>query len=253
MYLSSSAGAAHSRAVSLAAMHFAAGAACVSLVSVLLVRVTAVGPAYAGYSLGVFTALSALMLMAAPGLALPDRVFGVANQVTLGRAVLVCLIGGLLAPSAPGGYLAAWAVVILAGTALFLDGVDGWLARRLGRASSFGARFDMETDALLAFVLSVLVFRFDKAGGWVIAAGAARYGFLLAGWVLPQLRQALPPRRGRQAVCVFLIAALGLCLVPVVTPQWSEGLAALALTAVAWSFAVDLLWLLRQPKHGGRG
>ena len=58
MYLSSSAGAAHSRAVSLAAMHFAAGAACVSLVSVLLVRVTAVGPAYAGYSLGVFTALS---------------------------------------------------------------------------------------------------------------------------------------------------------------------------------------------------
>jgi multidrug efflux pump subunit AcrA (membrane-fusion protein) len=37
-----------------------------------------------------------------------------------------------------------------------LDGVDGWLARRHEIASRFGARFDMEVDALLILALSVL-------------------------------------------------------------------------------------------------
>ena len=40
-----------------------------------------------------------------------------------------------------------------------LDGVDGWLARRSGIASAFGARFDMEIDALLILVLAVLAWR----------------------------------------------------------------------------------------------
>ncbi len=251
MHIHGSVGLVRSRVAQLAVMHFAAGAVCVSLVSVYLVNVTAVGPAFAVFSLGVFTALAVMMIAVAPGAALPDGVFGAANQVTLARAVLVCLIGGLLAPTAPGGYLAAWAAVIVAGTVLLLDGVDGWLARRLRRASSFGARFDMETDALLALILSVLVFRFDKAGAWIIAAGAARYGFLLAGVVLPQLRRPLPPRWRRQAVCVVLIGVLTMCLAPPIGPVWSEALAALALAAVVWSFGIDVVRLLRQPRHGG--
>ena len=244
------AGVAHSRAGQLAAMHFAGGVAVVGLVSVYLANVTVIGPGFAVFSLGIFTALAVMMMAVAPGLALADRAFGAANQVTMARAVLVCLIGGLLAPTAPGGYLAAWAAVIAAGTVLLLDGVDGWLARRTRQTSSFGARFDMETDALLALVLSVLVFQLDKAGAWIIAAGAARYGFLLAGMVLPRLRRPLPPRRGRQAVCVMLIGALTLCVVPAVTPIWSEALAALALAAVVWSFGIDVVWLLRQPRCG---
>ena len=250
MHTLGSAGGASGRAASLAAMHFAAGAAAVSVVSVFLVHMTAVGPGFAVFSLGTFTGLALLMAAVAPRLALPGPVFGAANQVTLARAVLVSLIAGLLAPGAPGGYLAAWAVVAFAGAALLLDGVDGWLARRFARASSFGARFDMETDALLALVLSLLVFRFDKAGAWIIAAGGARYAFVVAGTVMPQLRGTLPPRWRRQAVCVFLIAALTVCLVPAVKAPISEVLAAVTLIAVGWSFAVDVVWLWRQAKHG---
>ncbi len=250
MQIIGSAGGAYSRAGQLAAPHFAAGAAGVGLVSVYLVNVTVIGPGFAAFSLGIFTALAAMMIAVAPGLTMADGVFGAANKVTMIRAVLVCLIGGLLAPAAPGGYLAAWAAVVAAATVLLLDGVDGWLARRTRRVSAFGARFDMETDALLALVLSVLVFQLDKAGAWIIAAGAARYGFLLAGLVLPRLRRPLPPRRGRQAVCVMLIGALTLCVAPAIAPIWSEALAAMVLAAVVWSFGIDVAWLLRQPRYG---
>ena len=62
-----------------------------------------------------------------------------------------------------------------------LDGVDGWLARRHRIASAFGARFDMEIDALLILALSVLAWRHEKAGAWVVASGLLRYAFVAAG------------------------------------------------------------------------
>jgi phosphatidylglycerophosphate synthase len=40
---------------------------------------------------------------------------------------------------------------------LALDGLDGWLARRFGLASAYGARFDMEVDGFLILVLALLV------------------------------------------------------------------------------------------------
>ncbi len=95
-----------------------------------------------------------------------------------------------------------------------LDGVDGWLARRHGIASRFGARFDMEIDALLILALSVLAWRHDKAGAWVIASGMLRYAFVAAGTVAPWLRGALPPSRRRQTICVIQIAALTLVMLP---------------------------------------
>ena len=59
----------------------------------------------------------------------------------------------------PGRPSARVAILALAGLVLLLDGVDGWLARRGGWCSRFGARFDMETDALLVLlILLVLLF-----------------------------------------------------------------------------------------------
>ena len=48
---------------------------------------------------------------------------------------------------------------------------DGPAARRSGIASRFGARFDMETDALMILVLAVLAWRWDRAGAWVLLPG----------------------------------------------------------------------------------
>ena len=173
----------------------------------------------------------------------PFTQFGAANQITTLRAMLVALVAGLVGePRLPAVAVAA-AAASVAVTAL--DGVDGWLARRHRIASRFGARFDMEIDALLILALSVLAWRHDKAGAWVIASGLLRYVFVAAGALAPWLRAALPPSRRRQAICVVQIATLTAVMLPAIHPPASALLAGGALAALAGSFLVDTLWLRR--------
>ena len=182
----------------------------------------------------------------------PFARYGPANQITTVRAVLVALVASVIGePRLPA--VATWAVV-LGITVAMLDGLDGWLARRSRMASDFGARFDMEIDALLAMALSVLVWRYDKAGAWVLLSGLLRYLFFAAGWLWRWLQHPLPASRRRQAICVVQIASLLLAMLPVVTPPFSILLAAVALGAPGYSFLIDILWLWRQDgsREGGR-
>jgi phosphatidylglycerophosphate synthase len=178
--------------------------------------------------------------------------FGIANQVTLVRAGLVCLVGGALLAGAPTSVL-GWSLAALVAAALSLDAVDGWLARRLSLSSSFGARFDLEVDALLLLVLALLVWRSDRVAGWVLAIGLVRYLFVMAGWLLPWLRRPLPPSRRRQAVCVQQGLTLLLCLLPPVSTALASLAAALALSALLASFGADIIYLAQaraaDPRH----
>jgi phosphatidylglycerophosphate synthase len=177
--------------------------------------------------------------------------FGLANQVTLLRSALVCLIGSALLASGQAP-VQGWSVAALVATALVLDLIDGQVARRLGLASAFGARFDMEVDALLILILALLVWQVGRVDAWVLAIGLMRYGFVLAGWLFAWLRAPLPPSRRRQAVCAVQGVSLLVCVLPPVTP-WMAGLVAgLALTALAGSFAADMrwLWLTRRSPAG---
>jgi phosphatidylglycerophosphate synthase len=171
----------------------------------------------------------------------PFARFGAANQITTLRAILVALVAGLVGEPRLPAVAAAAAAASVAVT--LLDGVDGWLARRHDIASRFGARFDMEIDALLILALSVLAWRHDKAGAWVIASGVLRYAFVAAGALAPWLRGALPPSRRRQTICVVQIAALTLVMLPSVQPPISTLLAASALGALTGSFLIDTGWL----------
>lgn len=171
-----------------------------------------------------------------------DR-FGPANQMTTFRAMLVALVAALIGePRFPHVATAAASTGLIVTS---LDGVDGWLARRFGIASRFGARFDMEVDALLILVLSMLVSEFNKAGAWVVLSGLLRYIFVAAGRYWPQLREPLFASRRRQAVCVVQILALVVALVPEIEPPLSARIAATALAVLVWSFLFDTRWLLR--------
>src|SRR4051812_29166616 len=128
----------------------------------------------------------------------PFARFGAANQVTTLRAILVSLVGALVGEPAVAA-IATTAVAAGVGATL-LDGLDGRLARRDGTASAFGARFDMEIDALLILALSVLAWRHGKAGGWVVVSGLLRYAFIAGGAVAPWLRAPPPARRRRQTI-----------------------------------------------------
>ena len=170
--------------------------------------------------------------------------FGFANQLTTARAVIVVLVAGLIGESAVPPVAATAAAASLVATVL--DGVDGWLARREGMASAFGARFDVEIDALLIQALAILAWRDGKAGSWVLLSGLVRYGFVAAGWVLPWMQGPLVPTLRGRVICVVQIAALIVAVVPAVAPPASAAIAAIGLAALCYSFLVDTLRLWRR-------
>jgi phosphatidylglycerophosphate synthase len=171
----------------------------------------------------------------------PHPRFGPANLVTSVRLALVALVAAALGE--PYTAPLAWGVVAIAMVITGLDGVDGWLARRSAMESAFGARFDMETDALLILALSALAWRWERAGAWVLACGLMRYAFVAAAWAWPWLERPLPPSQRRKVVCVVQIVGLAVIAAPVVRPPLSAWLAAATLVMLTWSFAVDVVWL----------
>lgn len=226
-----------------ALFHVAAVLPLVTGLALVLAQTFQLSSGYVLQSLAVFAGLLLALLPFLPQHR-PLQRFGPANGVTLLRAGIAALAAGLIGrPEPPPGL--AWTLAALAGVALILDGVDGWLARRGGWQSPFGARFDMEVDAFFILTLAALVHQADKAGGWVLLSGALRYGFVALGYLLPWLRQPLPLRWRRQAVCVIQTTVLALCLIPPLAPPWSTLLAAGALALLTLSFTADTVWLAR--------
>ncbi len=168
---------------------------------------------------------------------------GPANWVTLGRATLVLSMAALVPQPeilVDAGY---WWIIGVMTVAMVLDGVDGWIARRTGTATAFGARFDMELDSFLILVLALLVWRSGRVGPWVVLLGLPRYLFVAAGWVWPWMRAPLPERMRRKAGCVIQGIALLVCLGPIVPPGLAAPVAALTLVLLGASFAIDIVWL----------
>ncbi len=171
---------------------------------------------------------------------------GPADLVTLARALIGVGVAVLVVRSFGTDVPPGW-VVAPAAVALALDAVDGWVARRTGTVSLFGARFDMETDAAMLMVLSTYVAR--DVGLWVLAIGLARYVFLAAKVPLPWLRGQAPPRPWCKVVAalqgiVLLVAASGLLPDPVAVAAL---LVALALLVESFAHEAWELWRLRQP------
>ena len=174
--------------------------------------------------------------------------FGPANLVTAIRAGLTAIVAAMvgIGPSRP---LAPFGAALLGLLVVVLDGVDGHVARRSGMTSPFGARFDMEVDALLILALAALAYRHQKAGAWVLASGLIRYAFVAGGMSWTWLRRPLEPSRRRQAVCVIQISGLLIALAPFVSTPLSAWIAAAALGALCWSFLVDVWWLWSRREH----
>jgi phosphatidylglycerophosphate synthase len=167
---------------------------------------------------------------------------GWANQVTLARLVLVSVLASaLLQPTLYAS--AGWWLTGVALLGLVLDGLDGWLARRLGESSAFGARFDMEVDAALILILSIGLWMSSELGSWVLLLGAMRYGFVLSASVWPWLDAPLPPSFRRKLVCVWQVCALILALIPISGLLMQQLVLLAALAGLVYSFAVDVRWL----------
>lgn len=94
---------------------------------------------------------------------------GYANRITLLRLILI-IVSGIWYNELSD------IIIFILGSGIFcLDGLDGFIARRLKQTSEFGAYFDMETDAFFVCIFSIILYEKGLAGYWIIIPGFMRY------------------------------------------------------------------------------
>jgi phosphatidylglycerophosphate synthase len=214
----------------------------------LAVLTATAGLGAAGWVVGVACAVTVAAALARGLARRPGERLGAASWVTLGRATLVVGVVALVADSFTGATPVAL-LVTLAAVALALDLVDGWIARRTGTATTLGARFDGEVDALLILALSVYIV--PALGTWVLAIGVARYLFLAGEWRLAWMRAPLPPRRWRKVVAAAEGVVLTVAAAGVVPDALMQAILIAALAALAASVGECVWWLWRH-RHAAR-
>lgn len=164
----------------------------------------------------------------------PAGGFGWANRVTTVRFALALLLGAL-GPATPG-----WILAAVLGVGAVLDPADGFIARRYGQSSAFGAAFDIETDALLTLIAEAQLWQRGRAGAWILIPGLLRYAYVLALAIVPatagHVRSSPFARRAFVALLVGLIAAL------LFDGGAAIALAAIGTAAVTFSFARSFRW-----------
>src|SRR6201997_4992184 len=200
------------------------------------------GLGVAGWIAGLATGSAATALLVTARMRSDQPAIHPADWVTLTRALLIAGVAGLVADSF-GRPVPTTALVTLSSVALALDAVDGLVARWTGTATPLGARIDGEADAFLILLLSIVVSQ--DYGAWVLAIGAARYAFLLAGWLLPWLAAPLPPRFWRKVVAAVQGVVLTVAASGVTSRLVSMIAVAVALLLLAESFGRDVIWLYR--------
>jgi phosphatidylglycerophosphate synthase len=217
------------------------------LATVATAAVLGLGVGSTGASLVTFVAKAALVpailaLVSLPSLSqhrMPS--LGAANAVTLFRAVLVGSCAAFIGH--PGAEAVVWPLFFASGAAFVLDWLDGRLARAAGQATPFGARLDMELDAITVFVLCGLVWHLDRAGAWVFLSGGLRYLFVAAAVALPWMTRELYPTNRRRFTCGVQVTCLIWALVPWPVPGLAAAIAAFGLVSLVISFAMDVGWL----------
>lgn len=97
----------------------------------------------------------------------PFRFF--ANWITLSRFMTVFILGFSFYSKN------STLLFCLGGVIVFLDVIDGWVARRFNHKTSFGAVFDAEVDALFVLVCSIGFYMFYNLPIWILFMGFVRY------------------------------------------------------------------------------
>ncbi|TDS83025.1 CDP-alcohol phosphatidyltransferase family protein [Nesterenkonia aurantiaca] len=175
------------------------------------------------------------------------RVVTTADRVTLLRVGLVGVLAGaavlILVEAIPSR---SWALAILAGVALLLDAVDGWVARHTHSSTPSGARLDMEADAAALLVVSLIAA--STVGWWAVAIGAMRYLFVAASRVRPALRGQLRYSLFRRTVAAIQASVLWVALLPITPVPFAVAVTGIALTLLVISFTRDAIVLERSAQ-----
>lgn len=180
-----------------------------------------------------------LQVLAWRGRYTPRGSFGHANAITtlrLGAVLWVATLGF----HAPRPIVASVVVAVM-----LLDGLDGFVARRLGLASDFGAHLDVEVDAALVLTLGVTLWQRDGLGAWILVPGLLRYAYVLLLMCVPGRGQEPRSVTGRLA---FFAVIASLVLTFVDGASVGQGAAAVGTVLLALSFARSLYYSYRPSR-----
>jgi len=180
-----------------------------------------------------------VLLVSCRGGYTPKGVFGVGNAVTALRWLIASGVG-LVPDSVPTWGLGGVVLGVFA-----LDGVDGWVAKKRGETSAFGAHFDMETDGYFVLLLGIELFTRGRYGLWILGVGLLRYVYVLALAVFPARRGDIPRFRfGRHA---FTGLMLGLTLGMVLGDPLGTVATLLGCGLVTAAFVHSFYWSYSAP------
>lgn len=126
----------------------------------------------------------------------PDRVWTVANLISMARLLLVPVVGVLIFT---GRDLAAVIVLAVAGIS---DYVDGWVARRFNQMSKLGRLLDPAADRLFIAITLIGMASRGLIPWWLVIAIGSRE--ILVGLTMPELA-----RRGFPGYPVHLAGKAG--------------------------------------------
>jgi CDP-diacylglycerol--glycerol-3-phosphate 3-phosphatidyltransferase len=184
---------------------------------------------------------------------------GAPTGMTLARGLLISAVGGfLLLPVRP---LFLWIAGPLYALAAILDGCDGALARRTGRATRLGAALDVTTDAVGLLVAPLVAVRGGRLPPWYLLLALAyplfRAGLgLRARLGLPTHPERLKPDPRARFFAGVQMACVATALFPVL-PRWFLWPAAtivmlptLALFAGEWRLATSASVAAPTPRSG---
>ena len=87
-----------------------------------------------------------------------------ANLITLSRLVLLLVVVALAYRPVSPIQLWIWPVLSLV---FISDGLDGWVARRRGEESLFGALFDIAVDRIVELTLWIVLADLDVIPIWI--------------------------------------------------------------------------------------
>jgi CDP-diacylglycerol--glycerol-3-phosphate 3-phosphatidyltransferase len=119
-----------------------------------------------------------------------------ANAITLFRLTLLFVLVAMAYWAAPHWQLVDAPLLLLI---IALDGLDGWVARRRGEASTFGAVFDIAVDRVVEAVLWLVLAHLGLVPVWVaivfitrgLIVDAVRYGKVAEGEAVFSMRSRL--------------------------------------------------------------
>jgi cardiolipin synthase len=161
------------------------------------------------------------------------------NTVTAVRATFVVPIVGAVAS---GRHVLALTIAILFGA---MDAVDGWLARRYGQSTSFGAMFDSVTDrAFFLAVFTGIVMSGRLSAGLVVVVVVVQSGAAIVYLSRPHVER---PKTLLGIALGCLLVALGFRL-PVSLHSGLETTAMVVAVNSLW-FYVRPLWCVREPRQ----